>query len=424
MAELPEVVIASACRTPIGSFNGGLSSLSATKLGSIVVSEALNRAGVEPKEVDEVLMGCVLTAGLGQAPARQAAMGAGLPDTVPCTTVNKVCGSGMKAVMLAAQAIQVGDADIIVAGGMESMSNAPYLLKNARRGYRLGNDKVIDSMITDGLWDVYNDYHMGSAAELCSRECNVPRNAQDEYAKMSYERALAAQKDGRFDAEIVAVEVQQRKGEPVFVLADEDPQRVDFQKMATLKPAFEEKGTVTAANASAINDAAAALVVMSAQAARARGVEPLGVVVGHATAAKAPEWFTTAPVDAIERVLSRKGLKKDQIDLYEINEAFAVVALAVTKELGLDLDKVNVNGGAVALGHPIGASGARILTTLLYAMRQRDARRGIAAICLGGGEATAMIVCTSARSSPPFWCKVKTISSTTLRILSISVASP
>ncbi|MCH7618393.1 MAG: thiolase family protein [Candidatus Marinimicrobia bacterium] len=385
-------VIAAACRTPIGSFNGSLSSLSAPELGSVVVRETVRRAGIKPESVEEVIMGCVLPAGVGQAPARQAALYADLPNSVQCTTVNKVCGSGMKAVMLAAQAIRAGDANVIVAGGMESMSNAPYLLKKAREGYRLGHGELIDSMVTDGLWDVYNDFHMGSAAELCSRECNVPREAQDEFAVSSYEKALKAQKEGLFDEEIVGVEIQQKKGESVLFDSDEEPGRVIFEKIPKLKSAFEEGGTVTAANASKINDGASAMMVLSAEKAEELGVEPMAKIVAYSTAAKAPEWFTTAPVQAIETVLEKAELTLDDIELFELNEAFAVVGLAVSDELGIDMSKLNVNGGAVALGHPLGASGARITTTLLHAMKQRDAKLGLAAICLGGGEATAMIV--------------------------------
>ncbi|MFQ5752835.1 MAG: acetyl-CoA C-acetyltransferase [bacterium] len=392
MSDLKEVVIASACRTPIGSFNGVLSSLSAPQLGSIVIHEALNRTGISGKDVSEVIMGQILTAGVGQAPARQAAIGAGVPNTVPCMTINKVCGSGLKAVMLAAQAIIAGDADIVVAGGMENMSRAPYLLDNARLGYRLGHGELIDSMIKDGLWDVYNDYHMGNAAELCAKECHVPRAAQDEFAINSYKKALEAQKNGYFKDEIVSVKVAQRKGEPLIISEDEEPKRVNFEKIPSLRPAFQKDGTVTAANASSINDGAAACVVMSAKRAEQLGVEPLATMIAQASAAKAPEWFTTAPADVIKLILDKASLTLEDIDLFEINEAFAVVNLAVGKELGLDMNKVNVHGGAVALGHPIGASGARILTTLLYAMKRYNKKRGLAALCIGGGEASAVIV--------------------------------
>jgi len=387
-----EVVIASACRTPIGSFEGALSQISAPRLGSIVVDEAIRRARVPKASVNEVIMGCVLTAGIGQAPARQAAIFAGLPETVECTTVNKVCGSGMKAVMLASQAIMLGDADIIVAGGMESMSNTPYLLEKARSGYRMGHAQLTDSMIKDGLWDVYNDYHMGNAAELCAKECNVPREAQDKFSVMSYQRALDAQKNCYFKDEIVPVQVPQKGGEPVVVQEDEEPKKVKFEKITSLKPAFQKDGTVTAANASKINDGAAALVVMAKEIATKMGVQPIARIVSYASTAKKPEWFTTAPADVIPKVLGRAKLKKDDIDLFEVNEAFAVVNLAVNNMLGIDTDKLNVHGGAVALGHPIGASGARILVTLLHAMKLRNVKRGLAAICIGGGEASGMIV--------------------------------
>ncbi len=387
-----EVVIAGANRTPIGAFNGALASVPATELGAIVVKEALNRTGIDPKQVDEVIMGCVLTAGLGQAPARQAALKAGLPEHVTCMTINKVCGSGLKSVMLAAQAIMVGDADIIIAGGMESMSNVPYILDKARTGYRLGHGQLIDAMIKDGLWDVYNDFHMGNAAELCARECNIPREAQDDFAELSYKRAQEAQEKGWFKNEITPVPVPQRKGDPILVAEDEEPGRADFAKMRTLRPAFDKEGTVTAANASKINDGAAAMVVMAADVAEKLGVKPMARIVAQASAAKKPEWFTTAPVDAIKRILDKANMKLDDIDLFEINEAFAVVALAAKDMLGIPLDKLNVHGGAVALGHPIGASGARILTTLLYALQQHDKKRGMAAICIGGGEASSVIV--------------------------------
>jgi len=390
--DLQNVVIASACRTPIGSFGGALSPLPATQLGSIVIEEAIRRVGIDKGDVDEVIMGNVLSAGLGQAPARQAALGAGLPNSVECTTINKVCASGLKSVMLAAQAIMVGDAEVIVAGGMESMSNAPYLLEKARTGYRLGHGQLIDSMIKDGLWDVYNDFHMGNAAELCAREYNITREAQDEYAVMSYKRALEAQEKGYFKEEIVPVEIPQKKGEPITVDEDEEPKRVKFEKIPTLRPAFQKDGTVTAANASSINDGAAALVVMSEEKAKELGITPMARIIGQASAAKAPEWFTTAPADVIKKVLGKTGLAKDDIDLFEINEAFAVVSLVVNRLLELNPEKVNIHGGAVALGHPIGASGARILTTLLYAMKRRDAKRGLAALCIGGGEASAIVV--------------------------------
>lgn len=386
-----ETVIVSACRTPIGSFMGSLSALPAPRLGALVVAEAITRAGLKPTDVQEVIMGNVLTAGEGQAPARQAALFAGLPESVECMTVNKVCGSGLKAVMLAAQAIQLHDAEVIVAGGMESMSNTPYLLEKAREGLRMGNAELVDSMIKDGLWDVYNNFHMGNAAEICAKECAVPREAQDEFAVMSYRRAQEAWKEGRFTEEVVPVTVKTKQGE-TRVEQDEEPFKAKFEKIPQLKPAFQKDGTVTAANASKINDGAAAVVVMSAEKAKSMGVKPIARIVTFASAAKKPEWFTTAPADVISKVLAKAGLKQDQIDLFEINEAFAVVALAVNKLLGLDVAKVNVNGGAVALGHPIGASGARILVTLLHALKQRNKQRGMAAICIGGGEAAGMIV--------------------------------
>ena len=392
MSNMKEVVIASACRTPIGSLQGTLSSLPGPKLGSIVIKEALKRAGIGGQDVSEVIMGEVLPAGVGQAPARQASIGAGIPNSVPCMTINKVCGSGLKSVMLAAQAIMVGDADIVVAGGMESMSNAPYLLSKARTGYRLGHGELIDSMIKDGLWDVYNDYHMGLAAELCASECNVPRAAQDEFAINSYKKAIDAQRNGYFKDEIVPVEIPQRKGESIPVTEDEEPGRANFEKIPTLRPVFKKDGTVTAANASSINDGAAACVVMSKARAEKLGIEPLATIVAQASAAKAPEWFTTAPADAMKKILDRANLKLEEIDLFEVNEAFAVVNLAVAGELGIDLEKMNIHGGAVALGHPIGASGARILTTLLFAMKRYHKKRGLATLCIGGGEASAVIV--------------------------------
>jgi acetyl-CoA C-acetyltransferase len=386
-----DAVIVSACRTPIGSFMGSLSSVPAPKLGALVIEQALQRAGIKKTDVQEVIMGNVLVAGEGQAPARQAALFAGLPESVECMTVNKVCGSGLKAVMLATQAIRLGDAEIIVAGGMESMSNTPYLLEKAREGYRMGHGKLVDSMIKDGLWDVYNDYHMGNAAELCARECAIPREAQDEFAIMSYTRAQNAWKEGRFKEEVVPVTIKSRQGDTV-VEQDEEPFKTNFDKVPKLKPAFQQDGTVTAANASKINDGAAAVVVTSAAKAAKLGLRPIARIVDYASTAKKPEWFTTAPADVIAKVLARAGMKLDEIDLFEVNEAFAVVALAVQKLSGIDVKKLNVNGGAVAMGHPIGASGARILVTLLHALKQQKKKRGLAALCIGGGEASAVIV--------------------------------
>jgi len=385
------VVIASACRTPIGSFNGALSALTAPQLGAVAVREALSRAGVRGDQVSEVILGEVLTAGVGQAPARQASLGAGLPDSVPCTTINKVCGSGLKAVMLAAQAIQAGDAEIVVAGGMESMSNAPYLLDKARSGYHLGDGVLTDSLLKDGLWDVTNQFHMGAAAELCARECRISREAQDAYAVQSYRKAQAAQTKGYFKEEIVPVTVGGRKG-AVVVSEDEEPRRADFDRIPLLKPVFQAGGTVTVANASSLSDGAAACVVMSQGRARALGIESLATIVAQASTARAPEWFTLAPANAIPAVLKKASLALRDVDLLEVNEAFAVVNLAVAQELGLDMARLNVHGGSVALGHPIGASGARILVTLLYAMQRYDRRRGLATLCIGGGEASALVV--------------------------------
>lgn len=388
---MKDVVIVSAARTPIGSFQGSLSSLSAPKLGAIAIKEALKKAGVKPEDVSEVIMGCVLPAGLGQAPARQAAIYSGIPDSVPCMTINKVCGSGLKAVMLADQAIKCGDAEIIVAGGFESMSNVPYYLDKARTGYRMGNSKIIDGMVHDGLWDVYNDFHMGTAAEKTATDMKISRAEQDEFAIESYNRAMKAQQDGLFKDEIVPVEITDRKGTTV-VSEDDELKRVDFEKGKGLKPAFDKQGTVTAFNSSKINDGAAALVIMSADKAKELGLKPLAKIVAQDSFAQKPELFTTAPAYAIQKVLKKAGLEVKDLDLIEANEAFAVQAHAVNKIAGLDPAKVNVNGGAVALGHPIGGSGARILTTLLYAMKNRGAKRGLATLCIGGGEASAIIV--------------------------------
>ena len=385
-----EVVLVGAKRTPIGSFLGQLAAVSATKLGSIAIKAALEHAGVKPDEVGEVFMGCVLPAGLGQAPARQAALGAGLPQSVPCTTVNKVCGSGLKTVILASQAIAAGDVDIAVAGGMESMSNAPHLVQ-MRAGVKMGAAQMIDSMVHDGLWDVYSQQHMGSCAELCAREKNISRAAQDEFAGESYRRALAAQKEGLFAAEIAPVTVAGRKGD-VVVDTDEEPGRGDVAKLGGLRPAFDKSGTITAGNASSLNDGGAAVVLMAREMAEKRGARVLARVVAHGNHAQAPEWFTTAPAGAISAACARAGWKPSSVDLWEINEAFSVVSLVNNQMLGLDPARVNVTGGAVALGHPIGASGARILTTLLHAMERQDARTGGASLCIGGGEGIALLV--------------------------------
>ncbi|MBK9406353.1 MAG: acetyl-CoA C-acetyltransferase [Ignavibacteria bacterium] len=388
---MKEVVIVSAVRTPVGSYLGSLSSLKATELGAIVIKEAVKRAGIKPEDVSEVIMGCVLPAGLGQAPARQAAIYAGLPDSVPCLTINKVCGSGLKSVMLAEQAIKCGDAEIVVAGGFESMSNVPYYLDKARSGYRMGNGTLIDGMVHDGLWDVYNNFHMGSAAEMCSKEMNITKEEQDSFAEESYNRALKAIENGYFKDEIIPVEIKDKKGS-VIVSEDEDVKKVNFEKGKTLKGAFQKDGTVTAFNSSNLNDGAAALVLMSAEKAKELGITPLAKIVAQGSFAQKPEWFTTSPAYAIKNVLKKAKLEVKDIDLIEANEAFSVQACAVNKIAGLDSSKVNVNGGAVAIGHPIGGSGARILTTLLHAMKNRKAGRGIATLCIGGGEASAIIV--------------------------------
>jgi acetyl-CoA C-acetyltransferase len=387
------VYVVSAARTPIGSFLGTLAGVRAPELGAVAIKGALARAKLAPDAIDEVFLGNVLSAGVGQAPARQAAIHAGIPNTVPATTVSKVCGSGMQAVILAARAIAVGDADLVVAGGMESMSNVPYYLEKARTGYRMGEGKLVDGMIYDGLWDPYSQVHMGTCGDACAAEYKVSREEQDEYAKESFRRALSAQKEGQFDAEIEAVTVPTRGREaPAVVKLDEGPSKGDPSKFASLRPAFSKDGTITAANASSINDGASALVLASEGALKQHSLEPLARILAYGGAAHAPERFTTAPAKAIESTLARAGAKKDEVDLYEINEAFAVVAMVNSKLCGLDPQRVNVRGGAVALGHPIGASGARILTTLLHAMRDRRAKRGLASICIGGGEALAVLV--------------------------------
>jgi len=389
--ELNEVIIVSAVRTPIGSFQGAFSGVAATKLGSLVVTEALKRANLKEADVDQVIMGNVLSAGLGQAPARQAALGAGLPQSVECLTVNKVCGSSLKAVMLAAQAILLGEAEVVVAGGMESMTNAPYLLPKARGGYRMGEGALVDSMIKDGLWDVYNDFHMGAAAELCAKKFAISRLEQDEFAARSYQRAQAAQHNGDFAKEIVPV-VANIRGHQEHVAEDEEVKKFDLKKMKSLRPAFRDDGTVTAGNASSISDGAAALVVMCQRKASELGVRPLARIKGWSSTSREPEWFTLAPAQAITKLLKQCGDKLADIDLFEINEAFAVASIAVNRELDLNPEKVNVRGGAIALGHPLGASGARILTTLIHALCDLGKRRGIATLCIGGGEAVAMMV--------------------------------
>src|SRR3989339_2045496 len=388
---MKKVVITHAKRTAVGSFNGSLSSFSAQQLGSIVIKSLLDESKIDSSKIDEVIMGNVLAAGLGQAPARQAALYAGLPNKIECLTINKMCGSGLKAIMLAHQAIMCGDADVIIAGGQESMTNAPYLLQSARNGYRLGNSSIYDTMLVDGLTDVYNNIHMGNCAEASAKEFNFTRKDLDDYAIQSYQRTLSAQKEGKFDEEIVGVKVKGKSGE-IIVTKDEEPGKVNFDKIPSLRPAFDKDGVVTAANASKINDGAAAVLIMSEEKAKELGFKPMVEIISQSSAAKAPVQFTTAPADAINKALAKANLKHSDIDLYEINEAFAVVSLAVNKLVGLSTDNVNVNGGAIALGHPIGASGARILATLLYEMKRRNSKYGLASLCIGGGEASAVIV--------------------------------
>ncbi len=389
-----EAVILGGVRTPIGRFLGALKTLPATELGARVVGEAIRRAGFQPEDIDEVIMGNVLAAGLGQNPARQAALGAGIPPRVAALTVNKVCGSGLKAVILAAQAVRLGDQECVVAGGMESMSRAPFLINDIREGLRLGNGRVLDSMITDGLWDVYNDFHMGCTGEVVARKYSVSRQAQDEYALASHEKAVAAIDAGRFRDEILQLEIpQKKKKEPIRFETDESPRRdSSMEALSRLRPAFDKEGTVTAGNAPGVNDGAAALVVTSAEKAASLGRAPLARIRAYATTGIEPELVMMAPVAAVESVLEKTGWSRDDVDLFELNEAFSVQALAVMGELKLKPEKVNINGGAVALGHPIGASGARILVTLLHAMQQRKVGKGIAALCLGGGNAVAMAV--------------------------------
>jgi acetyl-CoA C-acetyltransferase len=384
------VVIVSAVRTPIGSLQGSLSSLKASELGAVVVQEAVKRASVNSAEIDLVLMGNVLSAGMGQAPARQAAIYAGLGERVPAVTLNKMCGSGLEAIIQASRAVALADARIAVAGGMESMSNAPYLVPGARSGLRMGHKHLLDSMILDGLWDVYNDKHMGSCADMCASQYTISREEQDDFATASYQRANEATLKGYFMAEVVPVEIKSRKGEVTRVTEDEGPKTAKYDKIPMLKPAFEPGGTVTAANASTVNDGASALVVTTNKVAKEKGLPILARMVGYSSHAHAPEWFTTAPVTAIQKLLSTLSWTVESVDLFEINEAFAVVVLAAMRELNIPHAKINVHGGAVALGHPIGASGARIVTTLINALRQQGKKRGVAAICIGGGEALAL----------------------------------
>ncbi len=389
---MKSVVIVSAVRTPIGSFQGVFAEVKAVELGAAAIKGAISRIKLDPASVNEVIFGNVLTAGEGQAPARQAALGSGLPDSVECMTINKVCGSGLKAVMLGAQAIALGDAEVVIAGGMESMTNSPYLLDKARSGYRMGNAQIQDSMILDGLWNPYSNEHMGNIAELCASTCEINRESQDEFSIRSYKLANESIEKGRFKNEIIPVEIKDKKGNVTVIDTDEEPSKVKYDKIPSLKPSFKKEGTITAANASSINDGAAALVLMSEEKAKLLGLKPLAKIISYASAAKAPEWFTTAPVDVIPKTLKKANMKIGDIDLFEINEAFAVVTLAAQKELGIPIEKVNVNGGSVALGHPIGASGARILVTLLHAMELHNKKTGMAAICIGGGEAAGLIV--------------------------------
>lgn len=388
---MKEVVIVSAARTPIGAFMGSLSSLSATQLGALAIKGALDKIQLNPKEVQEVLMGNVLQANVGQAPARQAALGAGLSDEIPCTTINKVCSSGMKAIMQAAQAIKCGDAEVVVAGGMESMSNVPHYLQG-RKGSKLGDIKMTDGMLRDGLLNVYDGVHMGNCAELCASDMKFSREEQDEFAIESYRRSAKAWEDGKFQNEVIPVDVPQRKGDPIRVERDEDVFNVKFEKIPQLRPAFDKNGTVTAANASSINDGAAAMILMSAEKAEALGLKPLAKIVSYADAAHQPEWFTTAPAKAVPKALDKAGISKEQIDAFELNEAFSVVGLANIKILGIDAAKTNINGGAVSIGHPLGCSGARIILSLLTVLQQNGGKYGAAGICNGGGGASAMVI--------------------------------
>ncbi|HSI72987.1 MAG TPA: acetyl-CoA C-acetyltransferase [Fimbriimonas sp.] len=389
---MEEAVILSAVRTPIGAFMGSLSTLTAPQLGAVAIKAAVERAGIDPASIDEVIMGQVLTAAVGQAPARQAAIYGGIPNSVPAMTINKVCGSGMKAVMLAAQAVKLGDANIVLAGGMESMSNAPYALDKARTGYRMGNGVLLDTMIHDGLWDPYGNCHMGSCGDATASELSFTREAIDEYAAESYRRAMDAQAAGRFADEIVSVSVPQRKGDPLVIDTDEEPKKGDPAKLGSLRAAFGKEGVTTAGNASSIDDGAAALIIASGATAKELGRQPLGRVVGYTTHAQEPNWFTTAPAFAVQRLMDKHGLKVADIDLFEVNEAFSVVAMAVMQKVGIPHEKVNVNGGAVALGHPIGMSGARLIITALHELRRRGGKYAICSPCIGGGEATAILI--------------------------------
>ncbi len=389
---MKEVYIVSAVRTPMGSFNGSLSAVPAPKLGATAIKAAMEKINLDPQHIQEVFMGNVLQAGEGQAPARQASIFAGISENVPCTTVNKVCASGMKAISLAAQTILAGDNDVVVAGGMENMSAVPHYLPNSRNGQKLGNINMLDGLVHDGLTDVYNNYHMGNAAELCAKECNITREAQDEFAIESYNRSAKAWENGWFNNEVIPVEIPQRKGDPIVFDHDEEYKNVRFDKIPALRPVFQREGTVTAANASTINDGASAVILMSGEKVKELGITPLAKIRSYADAAQAPEWFTTAPAKALPRALEKAGLSYEDVDFYEINEAFSVVAIANNQEMNLDPAKVNVHGGAVSLGHPLGSSGSRIIVTLINVLKQQGGKVGAAGICNGGGGASAMVI--------------------------------
>lgn len=389
---MKEVYIVSAVRTPMGSFNGSLANISATKLGAVAIRGAVEKIGIEKNEINEVFMGNVIQANLGQAPARQAALFAGLNENVPCTTINKVCASGMKSIMLAAQSIMLGDNDVVVAGGMENMSQAPYYLEKARTGYKYGNGVLIDGLTKDGLIDVYHNYPMGNAAELCAKECNISREEQDEFAIDSYKKSAKAWAEGKFNEEIVPVEIPQRKGDPILFKEDEEYKNVFFEKIPNLRPVFDKEGSVTAANASTINDGASALILMSKEKMEALGIQPLAKIVSYADAAQASEWFTTAPAKALPKAVEKAGLNLNDLDAVELNEAFSVVGIANTQQMELEPAKVNINGGAVSLGHPLGNSGSRIIVTLINVLKQNNGKYGGAGICNGGGGASALVI--------------------------------
>ena len=389
---MKEVYIVSAVRTPMGSFGGALASVTATKLGATAIKGAMDRVSLDSSQVNEVFMGNVLQANLGQAPARQAAIYAGIPDSVPCTTINKVCSSGMKSVMLGAQSIICGDNDVVITGGMENMSNVPHYLSASRKGQKLGDMKLTDGLVQDGLTDVYNKFHMGNAAEICAKECNISREEQDQFAITSYNRSAQAWSDGKFDNEIVSVEVPQRRGDALVIKEDEEYKNVKLEKIPTLRPVFDKEGTVTAANASTLNDGASCLILMSKEKMESLGIRPLAKIISYADAAQSPEWFTTAPALAVPLALKKSGLNIEDVDVFEFNEAFSVVGIANVKKLGIDDSKVNINGGAVSLGHPLGSSGSRILVTLINVLKQKNLKIGAAGICNGGGGASAMVI--------------------------------